>query len=323
MEKIVEKIKKDRPNLSASSLKSYERNLRVLYQKMHDTRKVPENIKYLENFEKVKEFMNDWKLSTKKTYISSIVVALRAFDAKESLMQKYGEFLTKLGEQYDNKAKEQKKTEKEEKNWATINDLYKVLKIFQSKVRRHGIRKKNELDREDKKTLLSFLILSLYLVDVENHPPRRLEDYASMKIVNKSKKIPNDDDNFLMNYSRNKKEFVFQRYKTKSIYKTQTFKVSPKMNSVLNLWLKFNDSEDLIPMSANQLSKFLTSLFQKYLGKKISVNMIRHIYISDVYKDVPALKKLSDTAGKMGHNVQTAMKEYVKNDGSEGDEEDE
>ena len=313
MEKIREKIKQARPSLSESSLNSYTRNLRVLYQKLNETRKEPENINYLMDFDKITDFMDDWKLSTKKTYISSIVVALKSFKKEKKIIDKYGIFLTKLGEQYENRAREQKKTEREEKNWTSMTELYKVLKIFQSKVRRHGIRKKKELDSNDKKTLLSLLVLSLYLLDVEKHPPRRLEDYASMKIV-RGKKIPNDDDNFLMVYSRNKKEFVFQNYKTKHIYKTQKFIVSPKMNAVLNLWLKYNDSDRLIPMSANQLSKFLTSIFTKYLDKKISVNMIRKTYISDVYKDVPALKKLSEKAEKMGHNVETAMKEYVKNE---------
>jgi hypothetical protein len=39
--------------------------------------------------------------------------------------------------------------------------------------------------------------------------------------------------------------------------------------------------------------------------------MLRHIYLSNIYKDMPALKKMEQTAEQMGHSLNQAL-EYVK-----------
>jgi hypothetical protein len=39
--------------------------------------------------------------------------------------------------------------------------------------------------------------------------------------------------------------------------------------------------------------------------------MLRHIYLSNKYKDVPALKEMKATAANMGHSIEEALK-YVK-----------
>jgi hypothetical protein len=39
--------------------------------------------------------------------------------------------------------------------------------------------------------------------------------------------------------------------------------------------------------------------------------MLRHIYLTDKYKDIPALKELKKTAAEMSHSVSEAL-EYVK-----------
>jgi hypothetical protein len=39
--------------------------------------------------------------------------------------------------------------------------------------------------------------------------------------------------------------------------------------------------------------------------------MLRHIYLTDKYKDVPALAEMEKTAENMGHELSMALK-YVK-----------
>ena len=39
--------------------------------------------------------------------------------------------------------------------------------------------------------------------------------------------------------------------------------------------------------------------------------MLRHIYLTDVYKDIPKINKMENLADQMGHSVSTAM-EYIK-----------
>ena len=39
--------------------------------------------------------------------------------------------------------------------------------------------------------------------------------------------------------------------------------------------------------------------------------MLRHIYLTDTYKDIPEINKMENLAKDMGHSVSTAM-EYIK-----------
>ena len=65
-------------------------------------------------------------------------------------------------------------------------------------------------------------------------------------------------------------------------------------------------------MNANSLSKFLTAIFKKYLNKNISVNLIRHIFLSEYYKDTPKYTDMENLSEKMAHSIETQQKIYVK-----------
>jgi hypothetical protein len=49
----------------------------------------------------------------------------------------------------------------------------------------------------------------------------------------------------------------------------------------------------------------------KIFSKGVSVNMLRHSYLTEKYKDVPALNDMLTTAKQMGHSLGQAF-EYVK-----------
>ena len=53
------------------------------------------------------------------------------------------------------------------------------------------------------------------------------------------------------------------------------------------------------PLSSSQISRMLNKIFD---GKKISVDMLRHIYLSDLYKHVPSIRDMEKTAEDMGHS---------------------
>ncbi len=59
MEAIQQKIREDRPELSASSMKSYLRNIRILYQKLNDTQQTPTNVDFLSDTQKVIDLIKD------------------------------------------------------------------------------------------------------------------------------------------------------------------------------------------------------------------------------------------------------------------------
>ena len=39
--------------------------------------------------------------------------------------------------------------------------------------------------------------------------------------------------------------------------------------------------------------------------------MLRHIYLTNVYKNMPKINQMQDLANEMGHSVSTAL-EYIK-----------
>ena len=63
-------------------------------------------------------------------------------------------------------------------------------------------------------------------------------------------------------------------------------------------------------LTSPQISRMLNKIFG---GKHISTDMLRHIYLSEVYKDVPPIRQMEQLASDMGHSVGTAMT-YVKKD---------
>jgi hypothetical protein len=61
------------------------------------------------------------------------------------------------------------------------------------------------------------------------------------------------------------------------------------------------------PFVQNDIGKVLSEFF----GKKIGTSMLRHIYLSNLYKDIPALSQMQKTATEMGHSTSMAL-EYIK-----------
>ena len=87
------------------------------------------------------------------------------------------------------------------------------------------------------------------------------------------------------------------------------------LNSVLNIWLKFNVNDYLLVdsrggvMNSNQLSKYIARVFEP-TGKKITINILRHIYISTKFP-VADTKFKKEIAKKMMHSGAT-QDEYAK-----------
>ena len=135
-------------------------------------------------------------------------------------------------------------------------------------------------------------------------PPRRSLDYSEMKIRNFDTKT----DNY---YKANK--FYFNKYKTFKTYGMQILDIPKEFNKVLKKWVKINTNDYMIYSSNG--NKFtppqITRTLNKIFGKKISTSMLRHIYLTDVYKDIPKINKMENLADQMGHSVFTAM-EYIK-----------
>ena len=306
----LETIKKEineKRKLRPSSLNAYAANMNKLHKLMFD--KEINGLDFLKKKKDVMKTIEEKKLSTRKTYLAAIVVTLMAFDKDEKLIEYYRDEMEDLAKQFNANMEEQNKSETQDKNWVSLAALRKVMRKYRNELNEKGIFKKDVDDLTNKEfdLLQKWIVSSLYILD-ENPPLRN--DYIMKTISNKEyDKLSEDqkrEKNYLVIKSRNNKMFSLGEYKTSGKYGTKTIPVGKKLNSALNIWLKFNKTGHLLlnskrePMTANGLTKYLQKTFAP-TGKNISSSMIRHIFISDKF---PAQnKEKEEVAEKMAHSV--------------------
>ena len=314
MDNLREKIDSSR-NIKENSLNAYLISIKKLNEFI--TKKEFKNLDFLKDEKKVLEKLKQLKLTTQKNYLSAIIVSLSAYgDKYEDDLKTYRKRLEQLNEVYNSEIKKNEKTETQEKNWVSMKELRKVMNSYKLDLKERGAFSKDELTRRELDILQRWVVANLYLND--DNPPIRL-DYGNMRIISEKDfdKLKDDDldKNFLVVKNRANKFFHFGDYKTEKTYDKKEIKVGKKLNSVLNIWLKHNKKGGLLydtkgnPMSSNTLGKYIKKVFEK-TGKQVSVNMLRHIYISEKFPPQKEDEK-EEVASKMLHSVKI-QKAYSK-----------
>lgn len=306
----IQTIKKEineKRKLRTSSLNAYASNINKLHNLMFN--KEITNLDFLKDKKKVMKAIEEKKLSTRKTYLAAIVVTLMAFDKDKDLIKYYRDEMEELAKMFNTEMSEQKKSEKQDENWVSLTTLRKIMRKYRNELNEKGIFKKQPEDLTNKEfeLLQKWIVASLYILD--DNPPLR-NDYIMKTISNKEYSKLSEEDkkkqNYLVIKSRNNKAFSLGDYKTSGKYGTKLIPVGKKLNSALNIWLRFNTTGNLLlnsrkqPMTANGLTKFLQKTFEP-TGKNISSSLIRHIFISEKFPAVNQEKE--EVASKMGHSV--------------------
>ena len=288
-ELIREKIESNRPKLGVSSVTTYVSCLFNIYKKMGG---IGDNLDFFDDAEPILKYIKDTD-KILKTTLSALYVLTNN--------DKYREVMLDQCKVVNDRYQEQTKSQKEQENWisiAEIKSVYdalhdKVLEMFKMKMIHHD-------------TVISYLLVGL-LGGVAGCAPRRSQDYSLLKVRNYDPKT----DNY---YKAGK--MYFHIYKTAKKYGLQTLDVPKEIDAVIKKFIKCNKSDYLLfsnndnHLSSSQITRILNKAFG---GKRVSTDILRHIYLTNLYKDVPALKKLNETAEAMSHSVGTAMT-YVKKD---------
>ena len=304
----------EKRNIKSNSLNAYLISIKKLHEGLEgDDYK---DLDFLKKVDNVQEYLTKFKLATQKNYISAIIVSLDSMNVMkkyDDLLKKYRIVLEetnkKFAEDYDNG----EKSEKQKENWVSMKDLKKVMTGYFADIKEREILKKDELTKKGMALMQKWVIANLFLN--EENPPTRL-DYAPMEIINKPEYDKLDDEekkenNYLVITSRNNKTFSFNEYKTSGKYGQNEIKVGKKLNSVINIWFKYNKTDSLLlntkgdPLSANGLGKEIKKTFAP-TGKNISCNMLRHIFITEKYPNENDEKSVD--AKKMGHSVDMQCK---------------
>lgn len=301
-DKITKVLKKNRPNISDSTIRTYTSILSTLYRNMGTSEPVKEY--FCENSKQVIKYINEHyeKASARKTRMAALISFCSNEDAKNQYREVMNANAVKVQGQYES----QEKTENEKDNWINYGDIEKKLEILKERTNSIlKLRDANELPMHEIQEVQQYVILSLYVL----LEPRRLLDYTMCKYKN----YDTDTDNYI---DMKNKKIVFNVYKTAKKYGKQELDLPDRLTSIFKKWFEILDgrSDYLLvdrnfdALSVSQLQQRLNKIFG---GKKISVNIIRHSYLSNKYGDGPSLKSRLETAANMGHSLEMQM-EYIK-----------
>jgi len=284
-------LKNNRPNLSDSSLKTYNSLLSNLYKKVYGDEDIE-----LEKFNNTGKFINELKdidPVRRKTYLAALVVLTTNDDYQDVMMDD----IQKSKQQIYS----QEKNDKQKDSWI---DTEEVMKIYEDlKTKASKLYRKRNKSIDDYQDIQNYVILSL--LGGMFIPPRRLKDYVDFKI----KDVDDTKDNFM-----DKKGFVFNSYKTQKSYRRQNITIPKELRMIMNKWIKSNPTEYLLyDTNHNQLNNVqLVQRLNKIFNNKISVNQLRHTYMTDKYSETSKTNKLmSDDFKMMGSSI-AQEKVYIK-----------
>lgn len=283
MNNIEELVKKNRPEISKSSLKTYESILRNLYNNVFDDDEY--KINNFDNHEKILKFLKELPVNKRKTILSALVVITDNKNYRDQMLEDIKE--------YNKNINKQEKTETQSDNWIDNTDIVKIHNALKKDA--NILYKKDVIKINDLQDIENYIIICLlggiYI------PPRRSKDFVDFKI----KDIDKEKDNY---YDGN--YLVFNSYKTAKTYGQQKVKVPKELKPILKKWLKYNPTDYLLFDS--QLKKLsnvkLNQRLFKIFGKKVGVNGLRKTFLTEKYGDLIEVKNnLSKDMSLMGSST--------------------
>ena len=298
-------IQKNRPHLAISSAKTYVSIIRNLSKQMNIDLSTPDKV--IEHTDDIVEHFKDLEPKLRKTRLSALIVFLDnpkeiTEDALKT-MDVFRKQMMKDGAEYSRELRLQEKTPKQEDGWMDWNDIITNYKNLEKEV--SYFKTQTSLTKQQFKRVQMFVLLSCLLLI----PPRRSTDYVMFKIRNEDI----NKDNFMETKGR-KSYFVFNTYKTAKKYGKETIEIPTALKNIINRWKLINKNDYLL-VNSNMDKKInatqLNSMLYDYFNKPLSTSLIRHIFLSEKYKNVPALQEMQKTADEMGHSLTQAL-EYVK-----------
>ena len=298
-------IQKNRPHLAISSAKTYVSIIRNLSKQMNIDLSTPDKV--INHTDDIVEHFKDLEPKLRKTRLSALIVFLDnpkeiTEDALKT-MDVFRKQMMKDGAEYSRELRLQEKTPKQEDGWIDWNDIITNYKNLEKEV--SYFKTQTSLTKQQFKRVQMFVLLSCLLLI----PPRRSTDYVMFKIRNEDI----NKDNFMETKGR-KSYFVFNTYKTAKKYGKETIEIPTALKNIINRWKLINKNDYLL-VNSNMDKKInatqLNSMLYDYFNKPLSTSLIRHIFLSEKYKNVPALQEMQKTADEMGHSLTQAL-EYVK-----------
>lgn len=311
MVRLNESLMKER-KVAASTANQY---LQTLF-KLNDS-KAFNNLAWTKKYDTVQAIIDTYAPATRGNQYMVLTSALSLFNDKATYKAAYNHWRDKMLELRNEERKKPigEMTDKQEENWMTWEEVLKKKSALKSDLLPYISNKNMTASQYEK--LLCYVVVSLY-TEIQ---PRRNQDYLEMYVVRKLGKDAPIDRNY---YDLATQKFIFNVFKTAKKRGQEQEDVPKELADTLQTYFKFHPGAsartkefkllvkpDGTPLNnANSITRILNRCF----GKKVGASMLRHSYLTSKYGNV--MKELAEDTSKMGHDPETAIKHYIKTDGT-------
>lgn len=303
-------IKKNKPDISTSSIKTYVDVITPFYNNNTTYKKI--NLNWFKDHKNIFKLIQDKPNKTKNLILCSIQAILG-----DEKLEEYKEEMYNLEVEYKKVINKNQKSDTQKGNWKTHDEIIKIVDTYYNN-NKH-LFKKNKLNDVEEQIIQNMIIMAI--TSGKYFEVRRSKDWYNFRI---DENINENEDNY---YDITDKGMVliFNDYKTVQSKGKQTIEIL-KTDDIYNILKDYieikNDTSSkylLTDKNGNQLSHItFNQRLNKLYGAKIGSSMIRHIKttndINNMAKSgVFTLEDIQNSANGMGHNIITHL-QYYKND---------
>jgi hypothetical protein len=289
MDAIIVRIKENRPNLSAGSIKTYKSILKNVYDRCYNDTEY--DYDKFDDSKRVLAHLKEIPFNKRKTVLAGLSVLTANPDYTKVMMDDIHE--------YNADQLKQTKTPAQEIGMIEPAEVEEIFSRLETNAK-HCLKKAQQTP-SDLNEIMKWVMLALTGGILQ--APRRSIDFGCMKWRN----IDKSTDNYV---DIKAGKFIFQNYKTEKSYGSQECEITKPLKVILNKWFRvIPDGCDFVlfdnkmhSLSSPQMTHRLNEIF----GKKISTSMLRHIYLTKKFGGID-LDELQKTATAMGNSSMQAL----------------
>lgn len=149
-------------------------------------------------------------------------------------------------------------------------------------------------------------------------PPRRLQDFNLMRVQHQEKmrstpeELPKHHNHLVVDADHRPTVYVYNVYKTAPTFGQQVLPVQPHVADALRDYIKAKRHEHgsvLFPDSKGEphsnFSRFVSRIFHRHTGKPVTVDLLRHAFVTHALARRMTLNERQTLATHMAHSVST------------------
>ena len=326
IEDIINYYRKENENRSESTYTTMKYNI-VRLEKIYNKDIDDLTVKDFSSIKKTSKLLENYKLNTQIQTIMGIKLFLKfKGEINKGLIDKWNDELKVLCGKSKEVVEKNEMTENEEKNWINYLDLTEKFDQFYNYKFEEELEKDGLNDYDKYRWVRDFMLLAFYI----DLPPTRIGNYQFMKIRAKKKRKATSLDkkfNYLMVNGDGSYQLVFNQYKTAKYLGqiTHTIKADSKIGKIIDMYLPIREifvgktktelllNKDRREMTQSNITDTLKYISRKIVGKDLSVNLLRHIYITYYFQQPNSIEDKKEVAKFMGQTYDaTQMEKYNK-----------